>query len=262
MIAANAVLVNGYDLAQQGLASAVWSGVEDSPRRRILSTTLPGRDGGLVGWGDLTAGTKDVVVTGTLLAISMVARVAQWDAIKGRLEQGLLELVFGDSPDKRLLAYCVGAEFQPASTQMADMGGRVTLTFMAPFPYRESIEPVLVGFTSASTPAPVGTGPSSPVIQLMGGTNPLLTYRDQSGVIRAQMALTIAVPSDAFLEIDMNTATIKQWQGGVYTNKITALAAGTFFALEGRDADVLHSQWPTLEVSSGTGVALYRKAWV
>lgn len=261
MIAQTALVVNGYDLAASGLAVAVWQGVEDSPRRRIASTSLLGRDGGLVGWGDVTTGTKDVVVTGTLLASSVANRVSQWTAIKSRLEQGLLELVFGDSPDRRLLAYCVGAEFQPASNQMTDMGGRVTLSFTAPFPYRESLEPVIAGFTSASTPMPVGTGPSSPVIQLMGGTNPLLTYRDQSGVIRAQMALTITLPSDAYLEIDMSAATIKQWQGGIGTNKISALSAGTFFALEGRDADLLTSQWPTLETSSGTGVALYRKAW-
>lgn len=262
MLGAGSLLVNGYDVANLGLAVGTWPGFLDSPSRILRPVPLDGRDGGVLSTLETSASVREFQVLGVLLQASVAETRTAWNKLKARLDQGLLELVFGDEPTLRIYAYCTAARLRINEMQFSAPGGQAELSLMALNPYRESIEPNIAALDQSPRPIVTGTGPSTGVIQLRAATDPIITYRDQSGRIRAQMALEATIGSDEYVDINMQTAGMTRVAGGVRTNAISLLSAGAFFAVEARDADMENAAWPTLEVSSGTGVFLYRRTWV
>jgi predicted phage tail component-like protein len=261
-IGVSALRVNGFDLSDLGLAVGAWPGLLDIPTTSPEPQALPGRAGGVLTTVEVAVGTRDVTIRGTLIAASVAEARDRWHKIKARLDQGLVELVFGDEPTLRIHALLRSGEMVPYGHATSAGGGKVSLQFLCPDPYRESIEPTIVAIGSAPTPLPMGTAPVAPIIQLMGATDPILTYRDQAGEIRGQLALTVTLEANDYLDINGPTSGMTLVESGVRSNGIGALTAGTFLVLDARDGDLGTGAWPTLEVSSGTGIVLYRKRWL
>jgi hypothetical protein len=261
MIGDTSLYVNGYDMATLGLVVGTWPGFLDSPRRRMAGQTLWGRDGEVLTTSESSAEPREVQVSGVVLQDTVAATRTAWNTIKQKLDQGLLEVVFGDEPTLRLNAFCVQATLRVSEGQRYTPGGQATISLLALDPYREAIEGSIVAFGAQPAQVPMGTGPSGGTIQLTGATNPVVTYRDQSGVIRGAMGLTVTLGANDFLTIDLSTSRITLSTAGVVTNGIGLLTAGTFFGLDARDSDAAAGAWPTLETSSGNATLLYRKRY-
>ncbi len=68
--------------------------------------------------------------------------------------------------------------------------------------------------------------------------------------------------SGDLIEINLSTGLVRKRVSGVYSNAMGALAAGWDFpAIDPNDGTFSASQWPTLQVSSGSGSITYRKAY-
>ena len=263
MLAKNSLLVNGYDMAQLGLVVGTWPGFLDSPQRRLELATLWGRDGAALSTTEARSDVREVQVNGVVIQGSVAATREAWNNIKQRLDQGLIEVVFGDEPTLRFHTYCMRASMIISQQQMFAPGGQVDIRLLALNPYRESIEPSIASLSQAPRAITTGTGPSTGVIQLRDATDPLVTYRDHGGRIRAQIALQGVIATDEYVDINMQTAGITHVDAsGVRTNAIAMFSAGEFFAVDARHANPEYDAYPTLEVSSGTGVFLYRRTWL
>jgi hypothetical protein len=75
------------------------------------------------------------------------------------------------------------------------------------------------------------------------------------------MGFTRTLGSGDTLTIDLDLFLVTRTVSGIDTDDIAALSSGSFFNFDPRLADAYASDWPTLEVSAGSGVLTYRRAY-
>jgi hypothetical protein len=75
------------------------------------------------------------------------------------------------------------------------------------------------------------------------------------------MGFTRTLAGGDTLTIDLDRFLVTRTVSGVDTDDIAALTSGSFFNFDPADADVYAGDWPTLEVSAGSGVLTYRRAY-
>lgn len=138
-----------------------------------------------------------------------------------------------------------------------------------PLAYKTTAESV--SFTTA-TDIPLGTATSKgniavpSKIRITGSpgaaTDPELLYKNSAGVTIATMTFDHTVALNDFVEIDLARGLVTKSVGSVVSNAMDLLDNGwNFPALDPADGVYLTATWPTLEVSSGTGLATYTKAY-
>ena len=265
-----ALFVNDFDTSSLGLVVTGVDGWRDAPATRDRTTQLPTRVGAVILAPEAETAPRQLVIDGVIdptaagKAGSLANVRAAINELQALIYRGTIEVRFADEPDVFVLARGEQAQLIATPPQFMNPKSRVQIRLFCPDPLRYDRNGSVVGFgVSPRAGVPLGTAVSAPVIRVMGAaTNPVITYRDKSGVVRMTMGFTVTLAATDYLEIDCELFTIKKFASGVETNGITLLTSGDFIALDPQDGDYANAVWPTLEVSAGSGEVLYRRAWL
>lgn len=262
-----AMYVNGYDTSRLGLIVEQVDGWMDGLTAQQRVSKLPGRVGAIPLAPDTETTPRTITITGVLWPKpeSLAAvRQALLD-LKERMGRGLLEVAFVDQPDKFVHALLQQHGVMATRPQFASPWSRVSLTLFCPDPLIYAQQASAIGVSANRNTIPLGTACSTPTIRIMGpAVNPVLTYRKADGTVRQTMGFTVTLGTNDYLEIDCELMQVSQYQAGVgaQNNAASLWTSGDFPLFDPQDGDPVAGVWPTLEVSAGTGEALYRRAWL
>lgn len=258
-----AVYLNDYDLAGLGFILEAVEGWNDAPSVRDRVTQLPGRPGTIALAPEAETAPRALSFRGVIRATSLAGVRTSMAALQERLYRGTVEVRLSDDPDKVFFARTEEQVRIVTPPQFASPHTRLSWRMTCPDPLRYDRNGTVIGFSSARGATPLGSAPSLPVLRIMGAaTNPVITYRNAAGESIGTMGFTITLAATDYLEIDCELMTVTKVVSGVATSVPTILTSGDFLLLDPQDGSYPDSVWPTLEVSAGTGEALYRKAWL
>ena len=262
--------INDYDTSRElGLIVESIDGWLDSPSTRDRVSQLPTRTGAIILAPDAETAPRTIAIGGVIRRNTMALVRASIDELKARLFAGTVEVRFRGHADRVAYARCEEHRFVPGAPQFAEAitakaWGRVSFSLFCPDPLVYERDATIVGFSSVRRQVPLGTAVSAPTIRIMGpATNPTIRYRSARGTIVTAMEFgATTLLSTDYLEIDGERFTVRKFTSGVESNAIDSLtSAGTFIALDPQDGNG-GSAYPTLEVTSGTGEAHYRRSWI
>jgi hypothetical protein len=195
----------------------------------------------------------------------VAAARANLEALRERFSRGRLEIRFIDQPDRVFFAHRRETRHEPLKSQAIKKGCRLTFDLRCLDPYCYATQPTAVAFGSTPVPCPLGQQPSAPVIQVMGSaTNPVIRYRRGDGSLLASMTFDpFTLGATEYLVLDTGAALITRVTGGTAVDAPNVLTAGRLvgFALDPAHGDPATGDWPTLEITSGSAVAFYRKSY-
>jgi hypothetical protein len=212
--------------------------------------------------GDAHQGTRQVTISGVLDARTVAGLRAAENAFKARLAVGTIGLSVQGSTGIEIRARLRSLLITPGHPPLAALVSQVEATLEAVDPYAYDVVPTVIALSSAAAACPLGVHPSAPVIRIMNATDPVATVRGASGEPVASIAITITQATDEdYIVIDCERQRILEYDAGAESDITAAVSAGDFFALDPLDGDRDNDAWPTLELSSGTGEAVYRRAW-
>lgn len=257
-----AVVINEQDLAAFGFIAESVTGVLDAPSVSYPTTKVPGRAGVVRLAIEPEMAPREIRLVGTLEATEpgtvdlMVGRLKQW-------LRGDLELRTGYDLTKVYRAVCTSVVATTLDPQHLSWYAPMTLTFTCDDPRAYGAEAQVIGFAGTRTPLPLGTAPSEPIIRIMGpATDPILTYRAANGAVLATHGFTIGLTTTDYLGLSTASATARVSRLGTETNAIATEASGDFLIFDPADGDPSAGAWPTIEVSSGTGEAIYQRVFL
>jgi hypothetical protein len=126
-------------------------------------------------------------------------------------------------------------------------------------------EPTVLAVTTTPRAIPLGTAPSGGTLYLMGSMSGTVTvtYASHTGETAGTLALTGTLAADEYLEVDFSERTItKVSNAGVRDETAYSFkSAGNWFPFDPAHGVRSTAAWPSIAVSSGTAVLIYRKAW-
>lgn len=258
-----ALFLNDFDTSGLGLMVTDVQGWLDSYELRDKLADLPGRLGQLLMSPSPVTVPRQLIISGVLrTASNAVLRASCLDLVE-RAGHGLVEVRFVDDPLKVFFARLQTFKRTAIGPALAGNAAQVMLTMLGEDPLIYSTQPTVAAFGAYRGVCPLGSAPSAPVIHIFGPvTNPVLRYRGNDGELLRSLTLTVVLASTDYLEIDSDAMTIVKYVSGVPSNGISLLTSGDFIVLDPNDGDYQNGSWPTLEVSGGTGEALYRQTWI
>lgn len=177
--------------------------------------------------------------------------------------QGLIELAFEDS---ERVALC-RLEEESVSSWRPEVAFALphlsaSWTLRAYQVARLALEDRVVGFTTTPGAVHVGDFPRAGGILFISGaaTDPIVTLRNFRGEVVASMAFQVTLGADEALEVDLYEEVIWLRDGDGRSRADSLLVDGDFFELRPEHRGP-SGAWPTIEVSSGSGVLLHRTLW-
>lgn len=261
-MARTAMYVNDFDTSGLGLIVERVEGWLDAPTTQDRVTQLPGRVGAVILAPEAETAPRTITITGVIRRTSNTLVRRATEELQERLSRGTVEIRFVDDVEKMVLARCQAFQVPSGPAQFFNPYNRVSITLFCPDPLVYSLPGTVVAFTSKQRLL-LGNAVSAPTIRIYGAvTNPVLTYRDSRGVVKQTMSFTATLGAFDYLEIDSELATVTLYTNGVASNGITLWSAGDFIVGDPQDGDPANGVWPSLEVSGGSGEALYRRAWI
>lgn len=267
-----ALTVNGRTLASLGVTARELSGWLDGPEMSRGATALPNVLGVLPA-AITTSAARQVRLTLNVPAATLTGRAAILATLSDAFA-GLLSLRFDDTPTRIVRA--VAGAFTVASiapslsmTEMArNMIVSVPLLAFDGSSYDD--EPRSVVLSTSPAEIALGTLPAPGIVQWSGawsaGVARSLTYRSVNGIAYGVLTLTppvgASLTASEFLEVDLGRRYVtKVTSAGVRTNAYSWVSGGAWFVPEASDGNRQAAQWPTLDVSAGAGLFLYRRSW-
>lgn len=268
------VLIDGVDLRSTGYVFDVKDidGFQDGPELRYESVAALGRAG--VGLGPpATVGPRYLTLVGLQ---NQVTRTVSTGMSALRL---LKDLVYGGTKtititdtagNVRVVRDAVALSVQPArrlpTRHVLNLSVfDVAIRFLCPNPVWEVAEPRILAMPSA-TPTrydlTLETAAVFPVIRIMGSVaNPVITYRAADGSVVWQLGFTVTLAAtNDWLELDFWRGRIWKYASGVQTAAESLLTTGQADfprPFDPHDGDVATAQYPTLDVSAGTAMAMW-----
>lgn len=262
------LLINGIDTEALGFRVARPAGQDDGVARDWSE---------LQGMGLFGAVVSAVRVTPRELAIGMWGRFATTAAKNEGLRNldwaialaDPCELVFGNASGIRCIA-----RYRRRPTETYERGawaeghtGRTrqfVLEWLMESPYFEdaSIQTVALSTSGSGAEIPMGNAPVAPIIELTGpATAPVawgITVRDSTGATVETMGFSSAIDTAEKRIIDMGLQTVVDENG---VNRISEWNSGDFFTLLPRYFDPRTSDWPTVDLATGTGEYRARRTY-
>ena len=257
------LLIDGFDPQTLGFKIGRVEGHRAAPERIYPLNELPGADGAILLSEDGVVKARRITLQAYQRGPDLPTLLANQDELLWRLWGRDVELIFGDRADRFIRGRAEPFEFPLIQPDLVQTAHHVRITFLCKDPryYATALSSVAIG--GAATPIPLGSAPSHPLITLNGAaTGPQLVYRDAAGTERLRMdfgGTSIGSGASLVIDCDPEAMTITDGAGA---NRADALKLGRFPRFDPRDAYGLGGPWPTLEVSSGSGVVSYRKAWL
>jgi phage-related protein len=269
---ATTLLVNTYDLKALGFVVTTvdhWS----TPEKLYQTAEVPGRAGAVLLAAAPRVLGRTLTITGALMATTPALLATALDALKWRLDDGLLDLRLVDDVTRRSMGYLTRLVIEQADgRQFRRRHLLITMTFQVLDPYRQDVTASSVTFVT-NTAMPLGTAPVRPALIRLSATvgtvtNPIVTYKNSAGTVLGTMDFTGAsILNGDKIEIDCEGRRILKTVSVVQTDASNLLAAGDFLTLDPQDGDFTTSAWPTLTKASGgagtlTALCQYAKHWL
>lgn len=257
------LLVNGFDLSNLGFRVSQINGTRGGVANAPKSRKIPGRAGLLRTSLAVEMATRTIIVNGTVTGTTIDDLNLKLDAIKFRLTAGwMLEVTPGDLLDSYFVCLPVQIDELDWPVGQVIPKADVQFRFECFDPYRYSTNLQMINLSVIPQPVPLGSAPSAPIVQIGNVTNPVVTFRNLLGGTTKTMGFTITLASTDWLEVDCNTMLISKYVAGVKSSVPTVLTSGNFIILDPSEGDGANNQWPTIEVTGGVGVMIYKKAWI
>lgn len=254
-MASTVLYLNDYDTSTLGLVVSGVTGINGAPDVEPSTVRVYGRAGSILIGASPALKARVITVTGTLIQSSQAALRTAWDTLKG-LAMAECEVRFPQPSDRYWRATLTDASETPIGPQFLNNAIGVTLRFTASDPLAYDRYLTSSAFGSLAATAPLGTAPSAPLLILKGTNNPTVTVYDASGTVRGTLGLTVTLGSNDALMVDCHLMTITRSTAGTNSDALSTLSSGDFPLLDPAYGVV------RLGVSGGTGLALYRKAWL
>lgn len=264
--------INGRPLSALGMTARGLEGWLDGHTITREVTALPGVLGVVPNQFSVSS-SRQIRVTCNLPVASLADRAAALATVQDAISS-LVTLRFSDTPGRVVRALAgplVVASIAPGASMTQNAASLVVvLTFTAYDTASYDDEPRVVSLTATPGAIPLGTLPSPGVLQWSGawstGIARTLTYRSMNGIPYGSLTLTApagnSLSASEFLELDLARQYItKVGATGTRTNAYRWKTAGRWFVPDPADALRSAAAWPTLDVSAGAGLFLYRRAW-
>lgn len=227
------------------------------------------RAGVLLGTARPTVEPRTLRLQGFITGTSLADAVTKLDNLKAELNTTACRIATAWDTARQYWGVLVAATAAPNSAYWQTYVS-VELDFLLFDPYAYATSTSTVTFGTSPTDIPLGTAPSrgnrfvtSKITITGAATTPILRYKSSAGTTLATMSFTGYSPlaSDS-IEIDLARGLVEKIVSGVRSNAMSALANGwNFPALDPQDGVYQTSDWPTLEVTSGSGSITYSKAY-
>lgn len=255
--------INGVDLAEYGVtitSAQGWRGRTTRARDRVVIAGAAGT----VPATRATQQARSIRVEG-YCGPNQIGTLAGRSALLDALEvatAGLLELEFNDDPGRVYDAECVGIEVRPVNAIYAAPSLLVDLDFIADATTKRDATPLPRSFGSTPVAIPTGTASHGGTLWVYGAaTDPVVTCRRADGAVAWQLGFTVALTDNDFLAIDLIRHTVTLSDDSVASNGIGLWTSGEWGTFRPEDADPVGGRYPTLEVSSGSGMLLSARRW-
>lgn len=269
--------INGRTLASLGVSARALEGWLDAPTTQRQTTVIPG----LLGVAPspiTTSAAREIKLTLNVPVNALTGRAAALNTLQDALS-GLLTLRFDDTPGRIVRAVAGPLTVASIAPRIAmNESGRnliVSVPFLCYDAASYDAEPVPLVLGSTPVPIKLGTLPSPGILQWSGSwstsASRTLTYRGVNGIAYGEMVFTApaspeyspsSLSSSEFLEIDFARQYITHvTNAGVRTRAYDWLTSGEWFAPDPTHGYRAGDQWPTLDVSAGVGLYLYRRAY-
>lgn len=255
------LFIDDYDLQNLGVTiSSEIEGDLDAPARRWDLVSVPGRLDAVVRTGSAQViRPRTLVFVGAITAADHASMLTNLKSLKYRLSPDEVRVRTASGSTLEWLARCealiarpLGLAFGPAR--------ELEFRFICPNPHRRSTTESNESLSSTPQAIALGNARSNCRVRINGAvTDPVLTYKHYDTTTLATMSFTKTLGAGEWIEIDTAARTIVD-DGGA--NVLADLDSGSEWpVLDPRDGDYLASQWPTLELSAGTGTVWYYKRW-
>lgn len=241
------------------------AGWADLPGRTLAQTPVPGRVGPIV--TRLQETGRELTIAGTLSPLSGLHtdRQAAEDALRQLLAQGLVTVTVRDAAsgiDRAIDGVCTSLTVRPVAhaRPLRAYGLAIDARLVCPDSCWRETNLQLVAFGAAPTAMPLGTAPVAPLVRLCGpATNPILRYRLGGGPVLRNCTFTVTLGSADWLEVDCSSYRIEQVASGTRSSAYAVYSGDDLPVLE--PGHGLGTRGPTLEVTSGTALAIYERRW-
>lgn len=257
------LIVNGTDLETLGVQiGRGLQGWRDGIQATVPTAPMPGRAGGVPLSRVPTLRPRRFVASGHQTGTSVSDLVAKLDQLKWTLRIGELADVPFHLIDDASREWVGRAQLtvRGIGPDVASVKHAITIAFLCDDPTGRDTTDTVVDFTSLAQ-LPMGTASAAPVLRLgEGATNPVVTYRDSSGVVQGSLGLTATLGAGAWVDVDCLNQTIVDQAGA---NRASYLTSGDFLLFDPADAEDYGGPYPTLEVAGGGTLnrATYRRRW-
>jgi phage-related protein len=269
-----AIYLNNLDPESLGWQVVKVTGLGDAGAQRLALVDVVGRSGSAIVSNRPGSSPRQITVqlAGKFSTLKLMeTALTRMLAIIGH---GLLEVRDARDPEKVCYGFLEGMTDEAADPQyVSNPLARLTLKITCPDPLRFDRVASVIGFGAAYGNIPCGTAPFGPLLRIYGQpTSPFtVTYRGQDGVARQVMGFTLTLGASDYLDIDCDLQTIVKVVAGTPSNAMDTWTtnADGFIVIDPSDAEYDHGSqhpdagrgWPILELSTGTGLAIYRRAY-
>lgn len=268
----------GFNLRTLGAITQEIAGFRSPPGREIGKVSMPGTLGTIVLDGIVRPKPRGLSIVVTFVQESAALRKAAEDRLKDIAHSGLVRLVEmtpGALP--RFTDVLLDGEnhLVPAAPVQNSRASRWQIPVHSPLGVWQYFEPRQTNIVAANTRYPIlglGNAPSTLVVHLMGEATPIapeIILRDAWGAEKARHTSEAAaagynLDDTHWAELDSRHRTILVYRDGVSENGIAYFTPASDFPLkvDPNWGDPPTGQYPTIEVTDGTGIAFHWPTFV
>jgi hypothetical protein len=253
-----ALWIDGVDArAAYGLQLSVSDGARDLPARRLATLTVP-QVPGLAMLAEPQIDARTLSLAGFLQGTTAIDVRGKRDRLLAVLRRGRVTLRLADEPTREIPVEITTSRVTAGGAMMLARTLPIQIEAVALSPWWRDTTESTVSLSTTPAAIPLGTAPSLPVLTCSApGAVLTVTLRDTLGAVVTTLAMAGLEP-DVPVVIDCAARTIRQ---GI-ASALHTLLSGDFPVLDVvSQGDFAAGAWPTLQVSQGTAVCTYRRAW-
>ncbi len=213
---------------------------------------------------------REFTITGFLTGANQAAVRTNFHKLKALVGSEDVTVRVADWTTVDITARCIrfdGQNYprQSRANSLNEKEMHVAMTFRAANPYWRDTSNTVVAFTTSAVAMPQGTAPGEAVLESAVGaaTTPTITCKDYLGATLWTATLASQGASEKYrITTTPAVMTIEKWNGSAWVVSDASLTAGVFpKPLPSSPTGYQSSTWPTLQATSGSWTATYKKQW-